>query len=77
METQVTKSQFKAKALELLRKIERTGEPMVVTDHGKPAIEVRPYRARGRDPLVRLKGSVLSYRAPTQPVTEEDWEATR
>lgn len=77
METQVTKSQFKAKALELLRKIERTGEPVVVTDHGKPAVEVRPYQARGRDPLARLKGSVLSYRAPTQPVAGEDWEATR
>lgn len=77
METQVTKSQFKAKALELLRKIERTGKPVVVTDHGKPAIEVRPYRARGRDPLVRLKGSVLSFRAPTQPVAEEDWETAR
>lgn len=77
METQVTKSQFKAKALELLRRIERTGKPVVVTDHGKPAIEVRPYRARGRDPLVRLKGSVLSYRAPTQPVAEEDWETAR
>ena len=54
METQVTKSQFKAKALELLRKIERTGEPVVVTDHGKPAVEVRPYQARRRDPLARL-----------------------
>lgn len=77
METQVTKSEFKAKALELLRKIERTGEPVVVTDHGKPAVEVRPYRARGRDPLARLKGSVLVYRAPTKPVAEDDWEAAR
>lgn len=77
METQVTKSKFKAKALELLRKIERTGKPVVVTDHGKPAIEVKPYRGRGRDPLVRLKGSVLSFRAPTQPVAEEDWETAR
>lgn len=77
MESQVSKSQFKAKALELFRKIERTGEPVVVTDHGKPSVEVRPYRSREADPLARLKGSVLSYRAPTQPVAEEDWEATR
>jgi prevent-host-death family protein len=75
MKTQVTKSQFKAKVLELLRKIERTGEPVVVTDHGKPVVEVRPYQARGRDPLTRLKGSVLSYRAPTRSVAEKDWEA--
>lgn len=77
MPAQVSKSRFKAKALELFRKVERTGEAIVVTDHGQPTIEVRPYRKSGKGPLDRLRGSVLKYREPTKPVAEEDWEALR
>ena len=40
----VTKSQFKARAFEFFRKIEDTDSPVVVTDHGKPVLEVRCYR---------------------------------
>lgn len=74
METEVSKSQFKAKALELFREVERTGECVIVTDHGKPTIEVRRYRPRALDPLMRLKGSVLAYESPKEPVAQEDWE---
>jgi antitoxin (DNA-binding transcriptional repressor) of toxin-antitoxin stability system len=41
---QVSKSRFKAKALELFRQVTTSGEPLVVTDHGRPTLEVRPYR---------------------------------
>lgn len=75
MENQVSKSQFKAKALELFREVERTGGSVIVTDHGKPTIEVRRYRPCEVDPLDRLQGSVLAFEAPTEPVAEEDWEA--
>ena len=43
-----------------------------ITDHGKPALEVRRYR--NREPLENLKGSVIEYRDPTRPVAEEDWD---
>lgn len=36
MAEQVSKSQFKDKALELFRQIESSGKAVVVTDHGKP-----------------------------------------
>ena len=39
----VSKSQFKAHALELFRQIEASGEPLVITDHGRPVPEVRSY----------------------------------
>ena len=42
--SQVSKSVFKAKALEYLLQIETSGESVIVTDHGKPVPEVRPYR---------------------------------
>ena len=77
METEVSKSQFKAKALEILRRVEATGEPVLVTDHGKPTIEVRRHRSRARSPLDLLRGSVVDYLDPTEPVGEQDWEALK
>lgn len=71
----VSKGEFKAKALEYFREVERTGEPVIVTDHGRPVVEIRPYHSTERDPLGVLKGSVLKYRNPTLPVGENDWEA--
>ncbi len=78
METeQVTKSRFKARALEFFRKVETSGVPVVVTDHGKPTVEIRRYRSDQRSPLERLKGSVVDFNRPTDPVAEDDWDALR
>jgi antitoxin (DNA-binding transcriptional repressor) of toxin-antitoxin stability system len=74
---QVSKSEFKAKALEYFRQIESTGESMIVTDHGRPTLEVRPYQENRADPLQRLRGTVLRFDNPTDPVGEGDWEAGR
>lgn len=75
MQDRVSKSEFKAKALELFRKVESTGERVIITDHGMPTIEVSKYRDKQRDPLSILKGSVTEYVQPTEPVAEDDWEA--
>lgn len=75
MRVRVSKTQFKARALELFREVESTGKQVIVTDHGKPTIEVRKYRDKARDPLEVLKGSVTEYAQPTKPVAEGDWEA--
>jgi antitoxin (DNA-binding transcriptional repressor) of toxin-antitoxin stability system len=74
----VSKSQFKAHALEFFRQVEASGETLVITDHGRPALEMRPFRARdshGDHPLALLSGSVLQYDEPFEPVAEGDWEA--
>jgi len=71
----VSKSEFKSKALEYFRQVEFSGDSLIVTDHGKPAIEVRPYQAVERSPLEILKGSVTEYIDPTEPVGVDDWEA--
>ena len=75
MQDEVSKSQFKAKALELFREVELTGKPVIVTDRGKPTVEVRRYRDKRRDPLAILKDSVAEYLDPTCPVADGDWEA--
>lgn len=74
---QISKSEFKAKALEYFRQVESTGESVIVTDHGKPALEVRPYRRPGRHPLDILHGSVVQYENPTEPIAVNDWEAAQ
>jgi hypothetical protein len=41
----VSKSEFKAKALEFFRQIETTGRSFIVIDHGRLVLEVRPYHS--------------------------------
>jgi hypothetical protein len=74
---QVSKSRFKAHALELFRQVEASGEPLVVTDHDWPTLETRPYRpARSDvDPLEQLRGPVLRFDDPFALVGENDWES--
>ncbi len=75
MVTQISKSQFKAKALQLFREVESKGESIIITDHGEPVIEIRQYREKLQSPLEILKGSVTMYLDPSEPVAESDWEA--
>lgn len=70
----ITKSQFKARALEYFRLVETSGESVVVTDRGQPTVEIRRFRSDQRTPLEVLKGSVVAFESPTEPVAEDDWE---
>lgn len=72
MET--SKSEFKARALEFFRLVEETGDSILVTDRGKPKIEIRLFRGKVRNAQEVLKGSVLRYDDPYEPA-ESDWEA--
>ena len=76
-EPTVSKSQFKAKALEYFRRVEASGQRLVVTDHGRPTLELRRYRSAERDPLDVLRGSVVRYENPTEPVAADDRDAIR
>jgi prevent-host-death family protein len=71
----VSKAAFKAHALEVLRQVEATGEPVLVTDHGRPVVKVIPYFGDDDAVLASLRGSVVSYLDPTEPVDTENWEA--
>lgn len=77
MSTHVSKSQFKAKALEYFRQIEASGETLIITDHGEPSLEIRPVEKMKRDPMEILRGTVLRYDDPFEPVGLEDWEALK
>lgn len=74
---QVSKSEFKARALEYFRKVEASGEPLVITDHGRPSLELRKIAEDVRDPFEVLKRTVLRYDRPLDPVDEEEWGALK
>ncbi len=71
---QISKTEFKAHALEVLREIERSGKSRVITDHGKPTIEIKKLRQRKQSPMEILKGTILEYDAFDEPVGTDDWE---
>jgi len=75
VETAVSKSKFKARALEYFREVERTGRPLIVTDHGRPVVKIVPYREDPTEALHALRESVVRYDAPLDPVGVEDWES--
>jgi prevent-host-death family protein len=75
MAIKVSKSRFKAHALELFRQVERTGKPIIITDRGTPVLTLAPYREEPQAALRALRESVVKYETPTAPVGDDDWEA--
>lgn len=78
MET-VSISKFKATCLELLKKVQLTGEPILVTKRGEPIAEIRPapQPARPESWIGSMKGTVEILGDIISPVAEDDWEVLR
>jgi prevent-host-death family protein len=75
MQSSVSKSHFKPKALEYFRSVEKTGKELIITDHGRPVLRIVPYALDPQAALRKLRGSVLRYDDPTEPMAVESWEA--
>lgn len=73
----ISKSKFKPRSLEYFRRIEESGEELIITDHGRPVIKVVPYSTGTADAMKLLRNSVKTYKKPTEPVGIEDWEAAK
>ena len=58
----VSKSEFKPPALAYLREIEDTGEPLVLTDRGRPVLRITPY-APTEETRAALEGCIVRYDA--------------
>ena len=75
MEEIISKSQFKPRALQYFREIEKTGKTLVISDRGKPVLKIVPYVENPEKALKALRNTVIKYEDPTEPVGLEDWEA--
>tara|TARA_Y100001934_G_scaffold246651_1_gene305882 strand:- start:727 stop:960 length:234 start_codon:yes stop_codon:yes gene_type:complete len=71
----VSKSELKARMLEYFREVEKTGEPLVVTDHRKPVLQVTPLARQ--EPVAEvfadLRGQLNATEAAVLAPTTDEW----
>jgi prevent-host-death family protein len=77
MDNVISKSKFKPNALKYFRHVEETGEELIITDHGKPALRIVPFSEDPLEGLKALRNSVIKYEDPTAPVGLEDWDSLK
>ena len=77
MDKRVSKSKFKARALEYMRELQESGSTLVITDRGTPVLRILPYTEEQHHAREALINSVLRYERPTEPVDSDAWEALR
>ena len=71
-------SEFKAKCIAVLKEVQRTREPLVVTLRGKPLVTVQPVEPLGPGKrLGGLKGRMTLRRDLVKVDTTADWEMLR
>ena len=76
----ISKSKFKPMALEYFRRVQETGEEIIITDHGKPVVKIVPFREErtmAESILSKLHGTLIRYDDPYAPIGLEDWEALK
>ena len=77
MEKMISKSQFKPRALQYFREVEKTGKELIISDRGKPVLKIVPYTENPEETLKFLRNTVIKFEDPTEPVGLEDWEALK
>jgi antitoxin (DNA-binding transcriptional repressor) of toxin-antitoxin stability system len=75
--TEVAKSVLKARMLEYFRRVEETGEDLIVIDNGRPVVKVIAIRARtsAAEVFGDVRGRVVYHEDVLAPTTAE-WPAT-
>jgi prevent-host-death family protein len=69
----VSKSRLKSHMLELFREVERTGEGIIVTDHGRPTLRVEPIEERFsvETLFADVRGKMVYHADIMEPETDE------
>ena len=73
---EVSATQFKAKCLRLMDEVAQSGEPLVVTKHGKPIVTVTATQPTPRPLFGADAGSIEISGDIVQPIPAE-WDAAR
>jgi prevent-host-death family protein len=74
---QVSKGVLKAKMLEYFRRVEESGEELIVTDNNQPVLKIVPIRTRraAREVFADVRGRVV-YRDDVLEPTTSEWSET-
>ena len=75
MATTIPAGEFKAKCLKLMDKVAKDRQPLIVTKHGKPVVQVTPMPAE-KNIVGAMRGSVLWEGDIISPIDVE-WEAMK
>ena len=73
-------AEFKATCLRVIKQMRRDGEPVTITNRGRPVAVLSPAPAPGARPSLigAMRGSVLHYDDPFGPAADpSDWNAAR
>lgn len=68
-------SEFKAKCLQLMDEVNRTGDEIIITKNGKPVSVLKAYRPVPKTLFAMHRGKVQSKDDLIAPV-DVDWDAT-
>ena len=68
----IAAAEFQAKCLRLINEMGEDGEPVTITNRGRPVALLSPVRPEGEDRSIigALKGSVLAYDDPFLPAVD-------
>jgi len=70
----VAATEFKTRCLALLEEVRETRQPLLVTRHGKPVVEISPYVPKNTRRVNPLKGSIVFQDDLISPL-EEKWDS--
>lgn len=73
----VPKSRFKPRAFEYFRLVQEKRREILITDRGRPVVRISPVDEADETELQELRGLVVRYVDPLEPVASEEWEAAR
>jgi prevent-host-death family protein len=72
---QVNKTNFKVNAFEIMREVQRTKKSVIISERGKPVLEIKPFQEKKKDYFEKLKGSVVDFTDPDKPAFDDDeWD---
>lgn len=77
MSTCIPKAEFAAHALEMFERVATTGEELLITDGGDPVVKLVSCQPDPLAMLRSLRGTVVTYDEPTEPVATTEWESLR
>ncbi len=70
----VPAAQFKAKCLSMMEQVSETGEPIVVTKHGKPVVRVVPVGCENEEIFGFLSGKAKIAGDVEESAPLSDWQ---
>ncbi len=73
---QIRAGEFKARCLAVMDEVQATGEPVLVTKHGKPVVKLIPAKVKDDNIFGYMAGKAKITGDIVSPVTAiEDWDA--